>query len=374
MAGERRKKLILVTISVALALLLAEAALRIAGIGAAGRGSPWFAGGNHPRFLFQPDPVSGYTLRPGFQGIEISPAGEFQVPAAIDRRGLRDHSHTAPPRPVVLALGDSMTFGEGVPVSESYPALLEKTLGVRVYNGGVPGYGSPQMLGRLERLQPMVRPDVILMALSPYWDAHRSVTPFVYRDGYIVAQSYLGRLYLVNGNLYHSETLLPVAGPVTAWAKGHSNLMRLALPPLFNGVRQLVTKEEPAGGAGRAGGAVERVDPGPTVRTLIKARRRAEQARAGFLVILLDSDTRGDEYRQAHLDLEEALRQQGLPYVSLEQLLPGADWPRLRYPQDAHWTAEGHRLVAAALAPVVRDLIGRRPGAVPPSASPSVRP
>jgi hypothetical protein len=355
MAGERRKKLILVAISLVLTLLLAEAALRILGLGAAGRGSPWFAGGNHPRFLFQPDPASGYTLRPGFQGVEISPAGEFEVPAAIDRRGLRDHPHSAPPDPVVLALGDSMTFGEGVPAGDAYPAVLEKTLGIRVYNGGVPGYGSPQMLGRLERLQPVLRPDAVLVALSPYWDAHRSVTPFVYQDGYIVAQSYLGRLYLVNGNLYHAETRLPVLGPLTARAKGHSNLMRLALPPLFDSARRLQKKDD----------AGESADPAPTVKALAAAKRRAEQAGAGFLLILLDSDTRGAEHRQARLVLEEALRRRGFPFVALDDRLPGADWPRLRYPQDAHWTAEGHRTVATALAPLVRDLIGRRPGSAP---------
>ncbi|HYG64227.1 MAG TPA: GDSL-type esterase/lipase family protein [Thermoanaerobaculia bacterium] len=368
MAGERRKKLILATLSVVLTLLLAEAALRILGIGAAGRGSAWFAGGNHPCFLFKPDPASGYTLRPGFRGVEISPAGEFQVTAAIDGRGLRDHPHSAPPRPVVLALGDSMTFGEGVPVGDAYPALLEKALGVRVYNGGVPGYGSPQMLGRLERLQPVLRPDAVLVTLSPYWDARRGVTPFVYKDGYIVAQSYLDRLHLINGNLYHAETRLPVLGPLTAQAKGHSNLMRLALPPLFERVHRLQEKE------GASGGVVERVDPEPTLRTVVEAKRRAEQAGAGFLLILLDSDTRGDEYRQAHLDLTQELRRRGFPYVDLQELLPGTDWPRLRYPWDAHWTAEGHRVVAAALASPVRDLIGRRPGSRPPSPSSPSRP
>lgn len=371
MAGERRKKLFLATLSVVLTLLLAEVALRILGIGDAGRGSPWFAGGNHPRFLFQPDPAAGYTLRPGFRGVEISPAGEFQVPAAIDGRGLRDHPHSAPPRPVVLALGDSMTFGEGVPVGDAYPALLEKTLGVRVYNGGVPGYGSPQMLGRLERLQPMLRPDVVLVALSPYWDVHRSVTPFVYKDGYIVAQSYLDRLYLANGNLYHTETRLPVLGPFTAQAKGHSNLMRLVLPAFFERLHRLQEEEAPAAG----GAAVQAVDPEPTVRTVVEAKRRAEQAGAGFLLILLDSDTRGDEYRQAHQALEEVLRRRGLPYADLQDLLPNEAWRGLRYPWDAHWTAEGHRVVAAALAPLVRNLIERRPpGPAPPPAPPSEQP
>src|SRR5262245_14528960 len=108
-----KKKLALSAFSVLVTLLFAEAALRLLGIGAVGRGSPWFAGGNHPRFLFQPDAESGYTLRPGFKGREIAPGNEFDVAASVDARGLRDHPHTAPSSPAVLAVGDSMTFGEG---------------------------------------------------------------------------------------------------------------------------------------------------------------------------------------------------------------------------------------------------------------------
>src|SRR5262249_32490711 len=147
-AVTRRRKLALVAVSLAISLLFAEAALRITGIAGASRGSPWFAGGNHPRFLFQADAESGYTLRPGFHGREMAPGREFDVPVAVDANGLRDHRHVAAARPVVVVLGDSMTYGEGVTSDETWTAVLERTLGARVYDGGVPGYGSPQMRGR----------------------------------------------------------------------------------------------------------------------------------------------------------------------------------------------------------------------------------
>ena len=62
MVSERRKKIVLAGISVLVTLLLAEAALRILGIGAMRRGSPWFAGGNHPRYLFQAEPIEVTAL------------------------------------------------------------------------------------------------------------------------------------------------------------------------------------------------------------------------------------------------------------------------------------------------------------------------
>ena len=323
-------------------LLLAEAALRLLGFGAAGRGSPWFAGGNHPRFLFQPDLVSGYTLRPGFRGREVAPGDEFDVPAAVDARGLRDHLHVAPPQPAVLAIGDSMTFGEGVPVEQAWPAVLERTSGVRVYNAGVPGYGSPQMVGRLRKLLPKIHPNRVVMALSPLWDRQRTAAPFVYKEGYIVARGYANRLVLSGGNLYLAETRAPGIGPATAYAKRYSVLMRLALPALGSAARRLVRRRVPE----------EPPSYAASVRAIEEARGLAQGAGAGFLVLFLDS--RGPEFERDRDALGQALAARGIPFVAADSLLPGADWTRLRFPLDGHWNAEGHRAVGEALASRLR--------------------
>jgi len=227
-----RKKLALSAVSILFTLLLAEAALRTLSIGAISRGSDWFAGGNHPRFLFQPDPASGYTLRPDFTGQEVSRGHEFSVPVAINGQGWRIQPHAAPLPVEILTVGDSMTFGEGVPAGATYSAVLEETLGARVCNAGVPGYSSAQMLGRLRRFLPVLHPRVVVMTLSPTWDRQRCATPFVYKDGYIVGAEYADRLVLLDGNLYLRETRLPVLGTATAYAERYSNLMRLALPAL----------------------------------------------------------------------------------------------------------------------------------------------
>lgn len=347
MASERRKKLILVTVSMLLTLLFAEAALRILGIGRIDRGSPWFAGGNHPRFLFQPDPASGYTLRPGFQGREVAPGHEFDIAAAVDAEGLRDHPHSAAPRPAVLALGDSMTFGEGVPVDRTWTATLERESGIRVYNGGVPGYSTEQMAGRASRLIPRFQPDLVLVTFSPQWDRHRCAEPFTYLDGYIVARGYLARLHPIDGNLYLGEVRWPGVGAATAYAKRYSHLARIALPALGDRARALAgsEKQERQESPGPA-------DYEPTARALAGIRGQADRAGAGFLAILIESD-RSRLHAAETATLAKILRARGIPFVVLRDLVTVRDWRPLRYPRDQHWNEAGHLAAGKALAPVV---------------------
>lgn len=352
-----RKKLALSAVSILFTLLVAEAALRILGIGAISRGSDWFAGGNHPRFLFQPDDASGYTLRPGFQGEEVSRGREFQVPVAVDARGLRVEPHPAPPRPGVLALGDSITFGEGMPADGTYTAVLERTLGVRVENAGVPGSSSAQMLGRLRRYLPALHPDVVLMTLSPLWDRQRCASPFVYKDGYIVGAGYADRLVLLDGNLYLRETRLPFLGTATAYAERYSNLMRLALPALARAGHRVLQKPrtEAADAAALAALAAE-VEP--TAQNLAAAERLAVGSGARFLTLLIDD--RGAEFSRDRKALQARLDRLGVPWMAADDLLPGARWEELRYPLDTHWNAAGHRRVGEALAARLKPLLAPR--------------
>jgi GDSL-like lipase/acylhydrolase family protein len=102
---------------------------------------------SYTTYLAERDTLLGWPA-PGTRGHgEIDASGSRRVPAFPDPAS----------RNCVAIFGDSFTWGEEVSPEDAYGNVLARSLGCRVANFGVGGYGTDQALLRYEQLQPEAR-------------------------------------------------------------------------------------------------------------------------------------------------------------------------------------------------------------------------
>ncbi|MBV8202830.1 MAG: SGNH/GDSL hydrolase family protein, partial [Acidobacteria bacterium] len=167
-----KAKLALAAAATALALLVGEAALRLAGI-------------SYPNF-YRPDPERGWSLRPGAEGWWRK---EGLAYVRISSAGLRDVEHVAAKpagRLRIAVLGDSCAEALQVPAAQTFWKLLERQLAgctagegrtVEALDFGVAGYGTAQELLTLRRQVWRFQPDVVLLAFYPGNDVRNNARP-----------------------------------------------------------------------------------------------------------------------------------------------------------------------------------------------------
>jgi lysophospholipase L1-like esterase len=166
-ARRRRSKRLLAALSAIGTLLALEVGIRVYD---AARDRSWNARASW-YWMFEQDPYTGFRGRPDAEG-RFGPNGTGRHNAD----GFRDERTLAqidaiPGRRLVLCVGESSTYGIGVPTAaETYPARLERHLRATsgddawfVYNAGYPAFTSYQIVQLLQLRLLEHRPDAVVM-------------------------------------------------------------------------------------------------------------------------------------------------------------------------------------------------------------------
>lgn len=136
---------------------------------------------NAERILFNKDNIRigcfdkdlGWGFTPNSQGRRDT--SDFHVKYSINSRGNRDREVLIEKPPAVfrvIALGESMVFGEGVNYGKRFTEVVEDSLdNVEVINMGVWGFGADQSLLQLKRDGFQFHPDaVVLFAINDFFE------------------------------------------------------------------------------------------------------------------------------------------------------------------------------------------------------------
>jgi|GEM_PF-3139349 len=108
------------------------------------------------------DELLGSKLKPNAR--ENAVCSDFEVSYETNDLGLRDDPLRESDEFRILFLGDSQTFGWGVPFGERFTERIEQNIpGVQVINAGVPGYGIHQMKLWLEHHGFDLKPDLVVL-------------------------------------------------------------------------------------------------------------------------------------------------------------------------------------------------------------------
>ena len=125
------------------------------------------------RFRPSEDPLLFYEPRPGYRGFfrrepGSGPAAEIQ----INSQGFRDHEYPLDKDPEtfrIVVLGDSIVWGHGLALEESFPKQLERLLverekrRVEVLNFGVSGYSTQQEVELYRVKSSRFHPDLVIV-------------------------------------------------------------------------------------------------------------------------------------------------------------------------------------------------------------------
>jgi hypothetical protein len=181
-----------------------------------------------PRELHECHPTLGWALRPNTSRTSVRTG--YKIDYQINSAGWRDSETTFERQDGVLRIvlvGDSRTFGFGVPIDKHFSKLIEGYLpNVEVINLGVGGYGVNQELITLKEYGLDYEPDLVVAYVAHY-SGHRHMHTVRFKGEKPKFDLVNGKLVLTHSPIPESPRCDPPA--VTQWMKRNSRVFRAIL-------------------------------------------------------------------------------------------------------------------------------------------------
>jgi hypothetical protein len=351
-------RLALAASGLVVALLVGEIALRLLGPRV-----PGLSGLTSIASFQTYHPIYGFFHRPGATGwIQTS---EFTSHVEINSRGLRDREVQIPKPPGtfrILLLGDSFVEGSQVALEATVASRLQEELrtagsrSVEVVNAGNAGFGTAQELLFLENDGPQYDPNLVVQvffvdndlpdngyAVSVERKLDTSRRPFFVPDG-------RGGLELRPFAAPAPDALLPLKTSL----RQLSLLYNLAENLVFT--REARDQENQQIGKNRPTYLIE--PPEEWAEAWAVSEHLIARTRDTARSLVPSSQDRARRYDQEapNRRLSEIARRTDVRWFDLlPTIRAAAAETALYYPEDGHWTVEGHAVGAGALAGYLRD-------------------
>ncbi|MEC4888436.1 MAG: hypothetical protein RI101_00110 [Nitrospira sp.] len=352
---------IIAIVSLVLSFALAEIACRLLlpRLGFVARGSDDLPG------LWIEHPVRGYTYSQNFTG--TMSRDDFTIIVKTNEQGLRVGESRNPldrSRPIVLAVGDSLTVGWGVQYEQAWPAQLERSLnagqangsGPLVVNAGVSGYSMRQIrqfaMSEFDELHPRV-----LMVGVAVAAIDRLRDPYVLFNGILVRESSLPHLRATTEGYLFSPMYRPWMKGMDFWFDEHCCFGSYLWKGLYKAW----------GEASHVGAGLPVAQPEPSavandghlqllLDELEVLRVFTQEKMARLVIVPIAGQAADGTFSAAQKKVNERVlvwcREKNVMCIDILSLLDAGSGgePIYRFKNDSHWNALAHRVAAEEMA------------------------
>ncbi len=326
------KDLISVSFKIILVILLLEIIIRFAA----------------PQPLSPPlaiyDPDVGYSLIPNTSGVHTIP-GLFSVTINVNSFVFRDYEYNKEignDTVRLIFLGDSMTFGWGVELNETFVKKLEKKLNeenktkhYELLNFGTAGYGSINQYAQFKKYGYEYNPNFAILVYD-FHDGEENLNQFLIEENN-------NTIFIKPENLTNSMKFknslheLPGYAFLSEHSHSFSILRNLLIHSLDNKKAELKSNSQ--------------TNNLTFIKTLLaQFNKELSDKKIRLIVVFLprDPDTK---------QIANFLDEQNISNVDLESDFAGINTSELFYPMpDSHLTIKGHELVEKSLYTELRKL------------------